>query len=298
MRLDAQKLIDGIHDYIGRALSPVADRVKALEERPPIPGQKGDPGRDGKDAPPVDEDALAARIVAQIPAPHNGADGKSVTLEDLEPLLSRLVVEAVAKIPAAKDGDPGAAGKDGRDGESVHPDTVRAMVVDQVRLQVAEIPRPKDGEPGRDATAIEYRDGIDEEKSYPRGTHALYRGGVIVALRATDPLGDDLTGAGWSVALNGTNTDIEESLDEGRTVRRTVTFTNGKAAVTERKVPVVLYRDVWKHDREYERGDLVTWDGSVWHCQAERTKARPGSSMDWKLAVKRGNHGRDGKDSK
>lgn len=52
--LDVEKLIDGIHDYLGRALTPLSARLKALEDRPfPERGEKGQDGRDGKDADPV-----------------------------------------------------------------------------------------------------------------------------------------------------------------------------------------------------------------------------------------------------
>lgn len=225
-----------------------------------------------------------------------------------EPLLARIAaLELRAPVPGPKGddgapghaGEPGVAGAPGKDGESIHPDTVRAMVADQVRLQVAEIPRAKDGEPGRDAVAMEFRDGIDDGKSYPKGASALYRGGTVVALRATDPLAEtagDLAAAGWGVMLNGTHADVEESLDEGRTVRRTLTMTNGKAIVSERKTSVTIYRGVWLHGREYSRGDMATRDGSVWHCEAETTTVEPGNGKpEWKLAVKRGNHGRDAK---
>jgi hypothetical protein len=43
----------------------------------------------------------------------------------------------------------------------------------------------------------------------------------------------------------------------------------------------------------YEPGDMVTWHGSLWHCNAA-TAERPGSGAAWTLAVK---CGRDGKDA-
>lgn len=300
MSVDAKRLgaalLDVVRAWVEPAFAAVCQRVEMLESRAPEPGLKGDPGdpgdpgKDGRCAYDLAVERGFAGSVDEWVASLQGEpgargdDGASVTLEDVAPLLERAVADAVSRIP------PPAAGKDG---ESVHPDTVRAMVADHVRLAVEEIPKPRDGADGKDATTIDYRDGIDEMKSYPRSTHALYRGGVIVAMRATDPLGDDLTAAGWAVAMNGTHSDVEESLDEGRTVRRTLTMTNGKAIVSERKTSVVIYRGVWLRDREYARGDMATRDGSVWHCEAETTTEEPGRSAAWRLAVKRGNHGRD-----
>jgi hypothetical protein len=174
-------------------------------------------------------------------------------------------------------GEPGREGKDGRDGRD-----------------------GKDGEAGRDATQIDYLDGIDETRSYPKGIHALFRGGVIVALRATDPLAGDLATAGWGVAMNGIAQDVEESLDDGRTVRRTVTFTNGKSEVSVRKTSVILNRRVWKHDAKYTRGDVVSWDGSSWHAEKDSENERPPrageKSESWVMMVKRGNHAKSAYD--
>lgn len=57
--------------------------------------------------------------------------------------------------------------------------------------------------------------------------------------------------------------------------------------------PVVVYRGVFKDGDEYDRGDMVTWGGSLWHCDTP-TKDKPGTES-WTLAAKKG---RDGKDAK
>lgn len=51
----------------------------------------------------------------------------------------------------------------------------------------------------------------------------------------------------------------------------------------------VTYRGVFTDGKRYEPGDMVTSDGSVWHCNVE-TQMRPGAGAMWTLAVK---HGRD-----
>ena len=56
-------------------------------------------------------------------------------------------------------------------------------------------------------------------------------------------------------------------------------------------LPVLQYRDVYEDGHAYSRGDIVTHNGSAWHCQVDTT-ARPGMSKDWRLMVKAG---RDGK---
>jgi hypothetical protein len=52
--------------------------------------------------------------------------------------------------------------------------------------------------------------------------------------------------------------------------------------------PGLEYRGVFVEGQTYERGDLVTWAGSAWHCN-ETTMIRPGDGAKaWTLMVKRG----------
>lgn len=256
------------------------------------PGEPGLPGRDGKDGVegpqgPVggmgpsgkNADAELVRTVVDAILPE--------MFETARASLAASVADAVASMPVPKDG------RDGRDAEPVHPDTVRAMVLEEVQRVVAAQPRPRDGEPGRDAIAVDPLPGIDPSKSYPRGTYAEHRGGTIRALRNTDSVTDSLERAGWSVCMNGVFEETEETLDQGRTVKRTTVYTNGRAWTREIKSSVLLYRGVWREGL-FENGDVVTWSGSAWHCQ-EPTTDKPGTSSAWKLMVKEGARGKDGK---
>ena len=63
-------------------------------------------------------------------------------------------------------------------------------------------------------------------------------------------------------------------------------------------LPFLKWVEVFVPGHEYTRGDAVTWNGSVWHCQSP-TRTRP-ETVDgapfWKLIVKRGEKGRDARD--
>lgn len=86
--------------------------------------------------------------------------------------------------------------------------------------------------------------------------------------------------------------DFEAELQpDGRTLQ--MRFVRGEAVEShELKFPVMIYRGVFKEGQTYERGDTVTWAGSLWHCD-EPTADRPeGEAKAWTLAAKRG---RDGK---
>jgi hypothetical protein len=81
-------------------------------------------------------------------------------------------------------------------------------------------------------------------------------------------------------------------LDDDRTIQ--FSFKSGEHEhIATMKWPTVIYRNVFKEGEQYETGDMVTWGGSLWHCD-KATTSKPGTE-DWTLACKRG---RDGKDAK
>ncbi|TPG45514.1 hypothetical protein EAH75_18010 [Rhodanobacter glycinis] len=53
----------------------------------------------------------------------------------------------------------------------------------------------------------------------------------------------------------------------------------------------VKYCGTWQRSGEYERGDLATHKGSMWHAVTS-TREEPGASSAWQLAVKAGRDGR------
>ena len=60
----------------------------------------------------------------------------------------------------------------------------------------------------------------------------------------------------------------------------------------ERKQKDFRYRGVFSGAVHYAEGNFVTHHGSLWHAN-RATKALPGSTDDWTLAVKRGKDGND-----
>jgi hypothetical protein len=60
------------------------------------------------------------------------------------------------------------------------------------------------------------------------------------------------------------------------------------------RTPLAIFQGVYVDGKIYERGDLVTVNGSMYHANVDTT-ARPGNgSKDWTLAVKRGKDDRGG----
>ncbi len=137
-------------------------------------GKDGGPGRDGQDADPLVVAAalkeglselvasevlkalgnldmvVKAHVATALEAVHpvpgqdgrDGVDGKSVSVEDISPLIAAEVTKAVSALPVPKDG------------QSVDPAEVHKMIA----TAVAEWPRPQDGINGKDGTSVAVSD--------------------------------------------------------------------------------------------------------------------------------------------
>lgn len=267
--------------------------------------------------------AMVSEAVAAMPVPQ---DGKSVTPEDVRPLLQELVTAAVGEIPAPRDGkdyDPAAlkqAVDDAvseavaeiplpQDGKNVTPEDVRPLLQELVTAAVGEIPAPRDGkdydpavlkqavdaavaalpqaQDGRDALQLEIQPFIDEGKSYPRGSYATHNGGLWRAYEKTHGM------RGWECIVDGVS-DVDISMNGQRNFTVTVNRASGTSDKKAFDIPAMVYRGVFKSGDEYLPGDTVTWGGSLWHCD-EQTQDKPGEtgSKGWTLAAKRGRDGRD-----
>lgn len=301
-----------IREHVDKTVAPLLDRIDALEKRlDALPAP-----RDGKDADlgavrsmigeelsglkaaidaigPAPElpdlaamvkEAVAEEVAALPPA----KDGASVTADDLRPLVEAEVRARVAEIPGPKDGRDGI---DGKDGASFTVDDFRPLVEAEVRSRVAELPVPKDG-----------RDGIDGKDGVGLAGAVIDRdGGLIVTLTngETKNLGavvgrdgaPGLPGKDGRDGFSLEDFDAELSKD-GRTVL--LSFDRGDQSYKiELGFPTMIYRGVFREGESYERGDTVTWAGSLWHCD-ENTSDKPGDGKSWTLAVKRGRDGKDG----
>lgn len=239
-----------IREHVGKALDPILARLAVIEARPAP--EKGDPG----------------------------ADGASVTLDDVQPVIqaaldgfsskAMALVEAIPKPKDGRDGidgKDGAPGKDGVDGKSITVDDVAPMLErkmaewaldferraqETLQRAIDRMPVPQDGAPGKDG-----RDGIDGK----------------------DGLG-----------VEDFHWDLD--VDAGEMV---LVFERGDVRKEFRKpVPVMVDRGVFKAGEQYRQGNSVTWGGSSWIAQKHDPAGKPGESADWRLSVKKGRDGKDG----
>ena len=271
-----EQIVSFVRSFVLRQIDAVNARNDAIEAAlKAIPaGAKGDAGERGDPGPAGERGD---------PGP-SGPPGKDADPDLIAELVQQHVAGAVALIPRPKDGEPGPAGMKGKDAEPIHPDTVKAMVLEAVQKAVAEIPKAKDGRDGlhgRDAAELAILPGLDPDKDYATGTYARHKGG-LVRVNADD----------YDVIVNGIEITTLEQKDE-RTFVINVQMTDGKIESKVVTIPAIIYRGIWS-EGAYEKGDVVTWSGSAWHCQAPTTERPRSGTTDWKLMVKEGRPGKDG----
>lgn len=178
-------------------------------------------------------------------------------------------VRALSRMPGPKGdngrpGDKGDKGDRGDDGKSIEIEDVRADIRKEVKAEVATLPPAEKGEKGDPgepgAPGKDGKDGKDGRHGLGvKDFKPLYDGERTFALR-------------W---------DNGESVEEVKFV-----------------LPIVIDRGVYEDGKTYLRGDGVTYAGSYFIAQRE-TNARPKTpeaNDDWRLAVKRGEPGKNGKD--
>lgn len=238
----AAAVAPAVRASVERATAPLLERIAALEARELPQPLKGDPGQDGRD----------------------GIDGKSVTLEDVAPMIAEAVAKAVATIPTptngtdGKDGVDGRDGRDGADGTSVSVEDVERMVEGKVAGWALDFERRAQG----------------------------------VLERAVDRIPKPADGKDGCDGVDGLGFD-DLSIEHDGERRISLKFSRGdicKAFAVD--LPVVLDRGVYKPDGEYQKGDAVTWGGSLWIAQKDAPADKPGLGDGWRLAVKKGRDGR------
>jgi hypothetical protein len=241
------------------------------------------------------------RVVDDIPPPK---DGQSVTPEDVAPMIREIIVAEVSALPLQK-------GDDGRDGADATDEMIARAVSEYL---TANPPRDGiDGKAGQDGEDGQHgRDGVDGKdgengKDGAGLADALIDHEGTLVLTFTDGTVKSLAKVVGRDGLDGKDgkdgeagpiglgfDDLDLSLHEdGRTVL--MSFERGDTKQTfELGFPVVLDRGVFKDGEAYEKGDAVTWAGSLWIAQ-EPTTEKPETGKGWRLAVKRGRDGTDAK---
>lgn len=243
---DVTELADVIAEIVNAVVAPIKAQNAALQAKlavlegkvtlelpsalAAVAAQRGEKGLDGKDAEPVDYDAVVARVVALIPPPKDGRDGKDADVDTITSALRHelkafvddtvamvapaITEQAHAKIVASlpdlvrAEVERVAASiptpADGRDGKDADPDLVRA----EVAKAVAALPIPRDGKDGRD--------GVDGVSPDPASVAALVRESVEKAVAALPTPKDGRDGVSVADALVSHDGELVMTFSDGR----------------------------------------------------------------------------------
>lgn len=289
MRCQLEELRDGIAERDIR----INAMEKALGDMPvPVDGKDGSDGKDGTS---VTLSEVAPMIAAQV---------KAQVAADVE--------NALAQWPRPKDGIDGTPGKDGRDGtdgvdgkdlsiDEVLP-SINAAVAESIALlppvrgisnclvdrdgrlvvtfsdgthQIVGTIIGRDGEAGRDG-----KDGA----SYEQVVALIEK--EVAKIEKPKNGKDGRDGIGFkdmSVTFDGERNLIFRFVLDERTEELSLT------------VPFMIYRGIWKQGG-YERGDVVTRDGSTFVALKNTLSTPATKDCDWQLCCKRGANGKDGRE--
>lgn len=216
------------------------------------------------------------------------------------PDLEAIAKQAAALIPAPKDGEPG---------QAADMDALKSHLAELVESAVKALPQP---EPGKDADMDALRAHLGE----------LVKGIQLPSVPTVEEVGatferrfSDLA-LSWErqardtfdkaadrmpVPKDGRDALALESFDmaigeDGRTV--SVKLQAGDTLIEKSvKIPAIIDRGVYSGEKSYEQGDGTTYGGCYWIAQKDSPEGVPGSSADWRLAVKKGRDGKDLRDN-
>lgn len=292
--LDPAEFGKAMAAIVREAQEPLLARIKALEERQPERGTDGKDGTNGID----------------------GKDGASVTIEDVAPMIDAAVKAAVDSIPKPKDGEKGL---DGKDAEPIEISAVVAELLagDEMRtmseLHAAEaVARHFEANPvrhgidGKDGQSIKGDPGKDGEsiKGDPGESGVGLAGAMIDRdgqLVITTTKGETIK-LGIVVGKDGergkdgadfSDASIDYDGERGLIVRSR----DGTEVV--RHLPIPIDRGYWREGMSAKKADLLTHGGNVWIALKE-TSAKPciENADDWRLFVRKGRDGADGKNGR
>lgn len=170
---------------------------------------------------------------------------------------------------------------------------IQAMIDEAISL--IPYPEPVKGDKGEDG-----KDGISPtaeevakslEHKFSEWALGFERKADDKLEKAIDKLRQPENGKDGRDAIELKDFDIELS-EDGRTINMSL---KTEDAIVERslKIPTVIDRGVYKESNQYEKGDAVTYAGSLFIAQTDNPDGKPETSSGWRLAVKRGRDGRE-----
>ena len=288
---DLEALTDAVSEVVNAHIAEIVTALRAeIKETVQRHIESLPPGRPGKDASPVDVEAIAERAASLIKAPKDGKDADPV---DTDSIILR-VAELIPKPKDGVDGKDGTSGRDGADGKDGLNGRDGVDGKDGIAgRDGTDGTKGSDGADGKDGRSVEPAEveAIAErlvesrasqwELDFERRAHEQFQRAIDRMPKPTD-------------GRNGFELEDLTISDDGDGLL-TVSFKRGELVKSHSfRVYTVDDSGVFEEGRTYRRGNGVSFGGSFWIAQKDAPEGKPGTGSDWRLAVKKGRDGRDG----
>ena len=203
-------------------------------------------------------DEAMQKAMAAIPPPVEPPEPPE--LPDIPALVAEAVQEAVKALPAPKDGRDGVDGIDGAPGDK--------------------------GDPGRDGLDVKDLFRADGGRLVAVMSDGTTKDLGVFVGKDGDPGRDGTDGRDGADGLGFEDMTFDTD-DHGRVIAK---FQRGDV-IKSARLPGIVDRGPFKAGEAYEKGDAVSYGGSLWIAQ-EPTCDKPDGSKAWRLAVKKGRDAR------
>jgi len=231
---------------------------------------------------------LLSKRFDELPTPKDGEDGKdgeSITIDELMPQVEHAI--KMAELDFSKKMDVYAIAGDVVD-EAIKklPKPDISDLIKKVDDAIKSIPAPD--KPLNPPTPEEV--ALSMKGLFSEWALSFERNANLVLQKAVDNIPKPKDGEDGRDAL-----DLEDlSLTIGEDKRTvTIALKRGETVIEKSiKLATIIDKGVYKDEGEYEQGDAVTFGGCLWIAQKDAPKGKPGTTEDFRMAVKRG---RDGK---
>lgn len=255
-------------------------------------------GKDGASVEPAVVAEMVQKAVAALPLPRgkDGENGKSVTVDDVAPLVRAEVQKAVAEIPKPENG------------RSVTVDDVQPLVAELVTKAVQDV-RPAD--PVSFVGAVTNREGhliltLSDGSTRDAGSVIGRDGKDVDMLAVKSAIADEVAkfpkpkdGKDGENGKDGLGfDDLELVIDD---VRKGCFIVFRKGDITkEFRLPVPFDVGVFNPSEEYFKGNMVTVGGSYFIVRKDAVRGVDPESEPankpraWRMSVQRGREGKRG----